>query len=144
MREWLAAASSAARPHQAGCRAVPMLGAPRSAVVVVRLGWEENDVSETPRNPKPPWKHSVPYQTQSERSRHWKDQGTSNQPLENPQSARANHQEHLKRERATPMRWVDIDISWVEISGETLCRDNCQLIGMLFFHTHLAGKNNRN
>ena len=23
--------------------------------------WEENDVSETPRNPKPPWKHSVPY-----------------------------------------------------------------------------------
>ena len=28
--------------------------------------------------------------------------------------------------------------------GETLCRDNCQLIGMLFFHTHSAGKNNRN
>ena len=30
------------------------------------------------------------------------------------------------------------------ISGETLCRDNCQLIGMPYFHTHSAGKNNRN
>ena len=29
-------------------------------------------------------------------------------------------------------------------SGETLCRDNCQLIGMPFFHTRSAGKNNRN
>ena len=29
-------------------------------------------------------------------------------------------------------------------SGETLCRDNCQLIGMPFFYTRSAGKNNRN
>ena len=29
-------------------------------------------------------------------------------------------------------------------SGETLCRDNCQLIVMPFFHTRSAGKNNRN
>ena len=29
-------------------------------------------------------------------------------------------------------------------SGETLCRDNCQLIGMPFFCTRLAGKTNRN
>ena len=29
-------------------------------------------------------------------------------------------------------------------SGETLCRDNCQLIGMPFFRTRSAGKNNRN
>ena len=29
-------------------------------------------------------------------------------------------------------------------SGETLCRDNCQLIGMPYFHTRSAGKNNRN
>ena len=29
-------------------------------------------------------------------------------------------------------------------SGETLCRDNCQLIGMPFCHTRSAGKNNRN
>ena len=33
---------------------------------------------------------------------------------------------------------------WGDISGETLCRDNCQLIGMPFFHTRSAGKNNRN
>ena len=29
-------------------------------------------------------------------------------------------------------------------SGETLCRDNCQLISMPYFHTRSAGKNNRN
>ena len=29
-------------------------------------------------------------------------------------------------------------------SGETLCRVNCQLIGMSFFYTRSAGKNNRN
>ena len=29
-------------------------------------------------------------------------------------------------------------------SGETLCRDNRQLIGMPFFYTRSAGKNNRN
>ena len=28
-------------------------------------------------------------------------------------------------------------------SGETLCRDNCQLIGMPYFHTRSAGKNNQ-
>ena len=33
---------------------------------------------------------------------------------------------------------------WVDISGETLCRDNCQLIGMSFFPTRSAGKINRN
>ena len=32
----------------------------------------------------------------------------------------------------------------IAISGETLCRDNCQLIGIPFFHTRSAGKNNRN
>ena len=32
----------------------------------------------------------------------------------------------------------------MRISGDTLCRDNCQLIGMPFFHTRSAGKNNRN
>ena len=32
----------------------------------------------------------------------------------------------------------------VDISGDTLCRDNCQLIGMPFFHTRSAGKNNPN
>ena len=31
----------------------------------------------------------------------------------------------------------------VSTSGDTLCRDNCQLIGMPFFHTRSAGKNNR-
>ena len=29
-------------------------------------------------------------------------------------------------------------------SGDTLCRDNCQLIGVPFFHTRSADKNNRN
>ena len=33
---------------------------------------------------------------------------------------------------------------WEKNSGETLCLDNCQLIGMPFFHTRLAGKNNHN
>ena len=32
----------------------------------------------------------------------------------------------------------------VSTSGDTLCRDNCQLIGMPFFYTRSAGKNNRN
>ena len=32
----------------------------------------------------------------------------------------------------------------LSISGETLCRDNFQLIGLPFFHTRSAGKNNRN
>ena len=32
----------------------------------------------------------------------------------------------------------------VVTSGETLCRDNCQLIGMPYFRTRSAGKNNRN
>ena len=40
-------------------------------------------------------------------------------------------------------RW-DSAIGLIEISGETLCRDNCQLIGMPYFHTRSAGKNNRN
>ena len=35
-------------------------------------------------------------------------------------------------------------LTTVETSGETLCRDNCQLIGMPFFYTRSAGKNNRN
>ena len=36
-------------------------------------------------------------------------------------------------------------ICWhVLYSGETLCHDNCQLIGMPFFHTRSTGKNNRN
>ena len=35
-------------------------------------------------------------------------------------------------------------VFWVTTSGDTLCRDNCQLIGMPFFYTRLAGKNNRN
>ena len=39
---------------------------------------------------------------------------------------------------------VELFIITVVISGETLCRDNCQLIGMPFFHTRSAGKNNRN
>ena len=30
------------------------------------------------------------------------------------------------------------------ISGDTLCCDNCQLIGMPYFHSRSAGKNNRN
>ena len=34
--------------------------------------------------------------------------------------------------------------STAHTSGETLCRDNCQLIGMSFFYTRSAGKNNRN
>ena len=32
----------------------------------------------------------------------------------------------------------------IAVSGETLCRDNCQLIGIPYFHTRSAGKNNRN
>ena len=32
----------------------------------------------------------------------------------------------------------------MSISGDILCRDNCQLIGMPYFHTRSAGKNNRN
>ena len=32
----------------------------------------------------------------------------------------------------------------VSTSGETLCHDNCQLIGMPYFHTRSAGKNNCN
>ena len=38
---------------------------------------------------------------------------------------------------------VDV-LRHVCISGDTLCRDNCQLIGMPFFHTRSAGKNNPN
>ena len=42
--------------------------------------------------------------------------------------------------------WISCEtrILWVSSSGDTLCRDNCQLIGMPFFHTRSAGKNNRN
>ena len=32
----------------------------------------------------------------------------------------------------------------VSCCGDTLCRDNCQLIGMPFFHTRSAGENNHN
>ena len=35
-------------------------------------------------------------------------------------------------------------VTRISTSGETLCRDNCQLIDMSFFYTRSAGKNNRN
>ena len=39
---------------------------------------------------------------------------------------------------------ITTTIITMNTSGETLCRDNCQLIGMPFFHTRSAGENNRN
>ena len=42
------------------------------------------------------------------------------------------------------VKYSILNILKVCSSGETLCRDNCQLIGMPFFHTRSAGKNNRN
>ena len=52
-------------------------------------------------------------------------------------------------EQPAECRWhylelFGIIIQCITISGDTLCRDNCQLIGMPFFYTRSAGKNNRN
>ena len=52
------------------------------------------------------------------------------------QNASESYQ-HLVQVHAWPMMGRDY-------SGETLCRDNCQLIGMPYFRTRSAGKNNRN
>ena len=52
--------------------------------------------------------------------------------------------DHATEATATVTSEATYERVWPSISGETLCRDNCQLIGMPFFHTRSAGKNNRN
>ena len=51
---------------------------------------------------------------------------------------------HIPTTNEKSLKKGKLETRSVESSGETLCRDNCQLIGMPYIHTRSAGKNNRN